>query len=158
MVRSALTVPEKAEDLAGIPGGCVAAVDQSDAGTHDGGAADARGGDRRAPTAGAADGCSLYQVILAEGDMTLEPQMGFPRAAVVAIARRDSNPPKSGWVTQHRARRYRRSHSPTAPLRRSPVHSLLPCPAGGPRSLRDEYAWKPGATFCKLLSPLSTSH
>ena len=48
MVRSALTVPEKAEDLAGIPGGCVAAVDQSDAGTHDGGAADARGGDRRA--------------------------------------------------------------------------------------------------------------
>src|SRR5664279_3190370 len=41
-------------DLASIPGGCVAAVDQSDAGTHDGGAADARGGDRRAPTAGAA--------------------------------------------------------------------------------------------------------
>ena len=54
MVRSALTVPEKAEDLAGIPGGCVAALDQSDAGTHDGGAAEARGGDRRAPTAGAA--------------------------------------------------------------------------------------------------------
>jgi hypothetical protein len=54
MVRSALTVTEKAEDLAGIPGGCVAAVDQSDAGTHDGGAADARGGDRRVPTAGAA--------------------------------------------------------------------------------------------------------
>jgi len=54
MVRSALTVPEKAEDLAGIPGGCVAAVDQSDAGTHDGGAADARGGDRRAHPAGAA--------------------------------------------------------------------------------------------------------
>src|ERR1019366_2853007 len=41
-------------DLAGIPGGGVAAVDQADAGTDDGGAADARGGGRRAPTAGAA--------------------------------------------------------------------------------------------------------